>query len=228
MGEQSIVINGHQHMAKFVKIAVNVVRRIPGGPNVLGDVLHGWFGSDAGASGMIHRVYLRRTETGWILGPKDGSEDGNLLELHHEYMVKEIKEFFVRGKRLGNWMTGYVRLDTASVLLVTLEKKNVEERYRYRDRFASPEIFEWDSPAGTTREGDEGQEIIHHVADGRTMHLFVREQKKRGSKTVPYTYCGTINLEDCQSEKPMQCRFRLDTPLPEDLSRRFGKSSGPA
>ena len=42
----------------FMKIAVNVAREVPGGPNILADVLRGWFGPDAGHPGTWHQVRL--------------------------------------------------------------------------------------------------------------------------------------------------------------------------
>ena len=118
-------------------------------------------------------------------------------------------------------MTGYVRLDGDSVLLVTLKKKNVDEHLNYQDRFLSDVDFEWESPA-RTKQGDEvGQEIIHHIRDGRSMHLFVRTQNNEAGKTVPYTYCGTAELTEYENETPIRCRFRLAQPLPQELSQRF-------
>ena len=118
-------------------------------------------------------------------------------------------------------MTGYVRLDSDSVLLVTLKKKNVEEHLNYQDRFLSNAEFEWESPARTKQADEAGEEIIHHIRDGRSMHLFVRLQKTQAGKTVPYTYCGTNELLEYENEAPIRCRFRLAHPLPDELSQQF-------
>ena len=53
----------------FMKIAVNVARRSPDGGNELADLLRGWFGPDAGASGTEHRVRLWRDSDGWHAAP---------------------------------------------------------------------------------------------------------------------------------------------------------------
>jgi superfamily II DNA or RNA helicase len=56
----------------FMKVAVNVARRSPDGGNELADLLRGWFGPDAGASGTEHRVRLWRGSDGWHAEPVTG------------------------------------------------------------------------------------------------------------------------------------------------------------
>ena len=53
----------------FMKVAVNVARRDPEGPNELTNILRGWFGPDAGASGTDHQVRLWQAEGGWHASP---------------------------------------------------------------------------------------------------------------------------------------------------------------
>ena len=62
----------------FMKVAVNVARRDPEGPNELASILRGWFGPDAGASGTDHQVRLLETEGGWRAMPiaRDGHVAG--------------------------------------------------------------------------------------------------------------------------------------------------------
>jgi hypothetical protein len=58
----------------FMKVAVNIARRSPDGDNELADLLRGWFGPDAGASGTEHRVRLWRGSDGWRAEPVTGVE----------------------------------------------------------------------------------------------------------------------------------------------------------
>ena len=53
----------------FMKVAVNIARRSPEGRNELSDLLHGWFGPDAGASGTEHRVRVWQETDGWHAAP---------------------------------------------------------------------------------------------------------------------------------------------------------------
>lgn len=53
----------------FMKVAVNVARREPDGPNELKSILRGWFGPEAGASGTDHQVRLWRSDGNWHAEP---------------------------------------------------------------------------------------------------------------------------------------------------------------
>jgi len=57
-------------LLNFVKIAVNVARRLEGSENALGQVLRRWFGPDAGLPGTGFVVELVREEEGWRLVPR--------------------------------------------------------------------------------------------------------------------------------------------------------------
>ena len=57
-------------LLNFVKIAVNVARRLEGSENVLGQVLRRWFGPEAGLPGTGFVVELVREEEGWRLVPR--------------------------------------------------------------------------------------------------------------------------------------------------------------
>jgi superfamily II DNA or RNA helicase/HKD family nuclease len=54
-------------LLNFVKIAVNVARRLEGSENVLAQVLRHWFGAEAGMPGTGFSVELLRDEEGWRL-----------------------------------------------------------------------------------------------------------------------------------------------------------------
>lgn len=219
-GVASIVVGERHYEATFAENAVKVVRSVDGGENVLPKILGRWFGDDVATCGHVDKVYLRRGDAEWTLSPVEyAREDGP--QLYSRYLTDEIKGLFHTTRRKGNWMSGYVRLDSDSVLLVTLKKTNVQEHLNYQDRFLSDVEFEWESPAGTKQADNAGQEIIHHIRDGRSMHLFLRTQKKQAGRAVPYTYCGTTELLAYENEAPIRCRFRLTHPLPGELRQRF-------
>lgn len=53
-----LLVDDRVYQADFVKIAINVARLEPEGPNALPDLLWSWFGPDAGISGTAHRVAI--------------------------------------------------------------------------------------------------------------------------------------------------------------------------
>ncbi|MFP4235594.1 MAG: DUF3427 domain-containing protein, partial [Nitriliruptoraceae bacterium] len=70
-GEVEVMIDGQPHIARFVKVACNVLTRPGSETNVLAEVLRGWFGEDAGAPGTHHKVELVAADAdqGWQLRP---------------------------------------------------------------------------------------------------------------------------------------------------------------
>jgi hypothetical protein len=61
---------GRAVVASVAKVAINVAREVAGGPNVLGDILIGWFGDDAGAPKTARcKVAISRTGAQWIMAP---------------------------------------------------------------------------------------------------------------------------------------------------------------
>jgi hypothetical protein len=64
-GEVTVVNDEEAYLARFVSIAVNVVKRPGEKQNLLPGILRGWFGEDAGASGTRQFVRFERREGTW-------------------------------------------------------------------------------------------------------------------------------------------------------------------
>ena len=69
-GTVPVLIDGEEYQADFVKIAVNVMRRVGETENVLPEVLRGWFGEGAGRSGTTHRVVYTKEARVYRLAPQ--------------------------------------------------------------------------------------------------------------------------------------------------------------
>jgi len=73
-GWAEILVGDERFQANFVKIALNVVRRSAGTPNVLPEILRGFFGEHAGMPGTLHFVVFERDVTGLRMRPRVDSE----------------------------------------------------------------------------------------------------------------------------------------------------------
>ena len=62
-------VEGIDHEANFVKIAVNVIRRDDSDENVLPDLLGEWFGPEAGQPGRGEQVVFEWNDHGCTLRP---------------------------------------------------------------------------------------------------------------------------------------------------------------
>ena len=144
-GTTSIMIDGESHDADLVKIAVNVVRRTGDSKNVLAEILHKWFGDDAGMPGTRFRVVFTPTEDSWELEPIGHKAPSNEPKLWESYLRPSIPPLFGLDFNAGAWNQGYVHKDGQIFLFVTLNKSDLASEHQYSDRFLSRNSFEWSS-----------------------------------------------------------------------------------
>jgi len=70
-GEVVLSVDGQDYVAKFVRVAINVVRRSGAQRNELPSLLRGWFGNDAGLPGTDYWVRFTPSPSGLIMAPAD-------------------------------------------------------------------------------------------------------------------------------------------------------------
>lgn len=111
-----------------------------------------------------------------------------------------------------------VMLDQKIVLLVTLEKERMQEEHRYADRFLSPSEFHWQSQNRTTQTGKHGRLLKEHKALGIEIHLFARRAGLLDGKAAPFVYCGQLDFDRWEGDRPITVWWTLRSPLPPRLS----------
>jgi hypothetical protein len=74
MGWVDLSVDGRQHRANFVKVAVNVATLPGSDANILPEILRGWFGPSAGQPGTRFEVVVEAGEGGWLMRPIRGDE----------------------------------------------------------------------------------------------------------------------------------------------------------
>lgn len=116
----------------------------------------------------------------------------------------------------------------ADLFFVTLKKseKDYSPKTLYRDFPISERVFHWESQHQTSDETETGQRYIHHVSRGSSILLFVREDKKLGDFTLPYTFLGPATYIKHASSRPMQIEWRLKHELPADLYQAWKIAAG--
>jgi hypothetical protein len=131
------------------------------------------------------------------------------------------------GLTLVGWepQSGIVERPDSLTFFVTLDKEQHAETYQYRDQFLSPTEFQWQSQNKNTQASSIGQAIRHHRERGITVHLFVRGQAKVNGKTQPFIYCGALEFERWEGEKPITVWWRLGEAVPEQLRAELGRLS---
>jgi superfamily II DNA or RNA helicase/diadenosine tetraphosphate (Ap4A) HIT family hydrolase len=220
-GWREVLVDGKELQAKFVKIAVNVVVRPGSDENVLPDILRGWFGPAAGHPGRSHDVVLERRGDAYVMSPVSDPAQLRGPVLWQRYTRQEVADAV--GITLVGWdsQSGIVHRPDSITFFVTLDKGALGEAYQYRDRFLSPTEFQWQSQNRNTQASKIGQDIRNHRERGIDVHLFVRAQSKVNGKTIPFIYCGTLEFERWEGEKPITVWWRLREPVPERVQREL-------
>jgi hypothetical protein len=215
-GWAEVTADGQTYQAKFVKIAVNVLTHGSSDTNVLPDLMHKWFGPNAGLSGTTFQVVFEQSPDGYLLSPLDDRHERR-LELWQRYLRAEVPRFF--GFELSGFeaQSGVVTRPGLILLFVTLDKTDKPEEHRYEDAFLSPARFRWQSQNRTTRASRMGQSLKNHRAEGTHVHLFVRQSAKVGGKTQPFTYCGELEFRGWEGDKPITIWWQLAAPVPAKL-----------
>jgi superfamily II DNA or RNA helicase/diadenosine tetraphosphate (Ap4A) HIT family hydrolase len=224
-GWTPVRINGAIHEANFVKIAINVIRLPGADDNLLPEIVRGWFGSDAGQSGTDYRVRIRQSGSDWVMEPIGAKGNVEGPELWRRYSREQIPPLFGQEFSTSRWNQGFVVLPKDVILLVTLDKSDLNKDHAYKDYFESPDTFHWQSQNRTTQASAHGQIISAHVEKGVGIHLFVREQKRQEGQVGGFVYCGPVLFRDWQGEKPISVVWRLRDPLSASLWGKFGGRS---
>lgn len=214
-GPLDVVVDGRPMKAVIAKIAVNVVHEPGNSKNELLDILHGWFGDEAGRPGRGDRVRFHKKENTIVMeafGPNAESTYG--AKVWERYSREKIPQEFglVFNHAISN--VGFVVSEPHVFLLVTLEKDDMNPGHRYTDHFLSDEEFIWQSQNRTSQKSKHGQIIKNHHTIGIHVQLFVRPTKRIGQAPASFVYCGEVDFVSWEGDTPITVRWRLREPVP--------------
>lgn len=222
-----VVVDGENYQAKFAKIAVNVLTPTGSPRNMLPALLRWWFGPEAGQTGRSHFVAFERENTGYRLAPLGTAAADDGPQLWQRYTRAQAAEAL--GIKFGGWeqQSGIVERPDQLVFFVTLEKAELDQAYQYQDRFLGPDEFQWQSQNRNTQASALGQRIRNQLSTGLPVHLFARRQKKVSGRTSPFVYCGMLQFDRWQGDRPITVWWRLRQPVPSRLFKEL-KIGAPA
>jgi superfamily II DNA or RNA helicase/HKD family nuclease len=153
------------------------------------------------------------------------------FELHANYGIKEIQAglHLATLETAGQRGVGVIHFPRirAYALLITYQKTEREfsPSTMYADYPISRELLHWESQSNTVQNSETGQNLVCHKERGYTILIFARDQKRRNSLTVPFTYLGPAECISFESERPIKMLWRLRHPMPVDMfeeNRRGG------
>jgi len=120
-------------------------------------------------------------------------------------------------------MTGVTYAQGHLLLYINLNKDfQAEERLKYKDKFLSNKVLQWESQTGTTLTNGKGVRLIKQgKAD-----IFVRKTKKEDGIESPFVYLGEGSLtnprDSGNSAKALLFDIVLDKEVPEEYKYDFG------
>ncbi|MBY6269733.1 MAG: restriction endonuclease subunit R [Parageobacillus thermoglucosidasius] len=143
---------------------------------------------------------------------------GERLTLYQNYTRNDLIFLFEAGVKEGSWREGVSRAGNHYFLFVNLNKsEKVEKHLQYKDYFIDQRHFHWQSQNQTSHESSVGQNYIYHKERGIHIHLFVRKFDQMHGMTLPFIYLGEVDYVSSYGDKPMNIKWRLHHPVPEDL-----------
>ncbi len=151
---------------------------------------------------------------------------------HKNQIGKSVKKvetprfFGLEGKaaREGHYkMTGHANPPgfDGQVIYITLVKSDMEKDHRYHDFFTSKDHLSWQSKKQIHQKHKQCLNLINAAERNKPIHLFVRKHQSMHGTTLPFTYCGEMELIDVSGNNPINVNFKLKTPLSERLEQEF-------
>lgn len=144
-----------------------------------------------------------------------------------EQSITSINKEFKMNIRLKGTYVDEKTGDT--YIYVGLKKdKAKQERTDYKDKFISPELFQWESENNTTRDNKMGIKLLK----SNKVYLFVRKMDDEDNIILPFTYFGTGKFENVRDSKVIDKTtndeyktllfdIRLDNVVPEEYHIDF-------
>jgi|LAHS01.1.fsa_nt_gb superfamily II DNA or RNA helicase len=145
----------------------------------------------------------------------------DLLKLYGSYTAP--KTFMALNNDNLFYMMGVHYIQGHLCLYVNLNKDSQpEERLKYKDKFLSNKILQWESQTETTMTNIKGQRLINT----RIAEIFVRKTKKEDGVETPFVYLGKGTLTNPRpSDNPAKALLFdivLEQSVPEEYKYDFG------
>jgi hypothetical protein len=149
-----------------------------------------------------------------------GQSDINPLasRLGDRFKRQDVPSLYGLEYNPGNWQSGHVSIPPHVVLFATLTKSDAMAwGADYVDHFEGNDTFVWSSQTSTAPEGKKGREILGALESGSFIHLWARRRKS----DVAFAYLGLVVPISHKGARPISVRFRLLTPIENDLLRQL-------
>lgn len=200
---------------------------------------YGFKDIDEGINSVLYESFVRdevlqilqynRRHIGFIAGRNEYSYVCP-LDLHCRYNTNQIMAAYgvFTETESPEFREGvkYLENKRTDIFLINLNKseKDFSPSTMYEDYAINDRLFHWQSQSQDRQNSAKIQRYIHHKDTGNLISLFIRECKKIGSYTAPFTFLGNADYVRHEGEKPVSFIWQLHDPLPADLLPKANKS----
>ncbi len=152
------------------------------------------------------------------------------IEVHCKYNKNQILAAFnyYNESEAPEFREGvkYLESQKTDAFFINLNKseRDFSPSTMYEDYAINSSLFHWQSQSQDRQASPKIQRYINHKASGNVITLFVREFKKIGSYTAPYTFIGNADYVKHEGEKPVSFIWKLHTPIPAELLPKANKT----
>lgn len=200
---------------------------------------YGFKDIDEGINSVLYESFVRdevlqileynRRHIGFVAGKNEYSYVCP-LDLHCRYNTNQIMAAYgvFTETESPEFREGvkYLENKRTDIFLINLNKseKDFSPSTMYEDYAINDRLFHWQSQSQDRQNSAKVQRYIHHKDTGNLISLFIREYKKIGSYTAPFTFLGNADYVRHEGEKPVSFIWQLHDPLPADLLPKANKS----
>ena len=152
------------------------------------------------------------------------------LDLHCRYNTNQIMAAFglFTETESPEFREGVKRFEDkkTDIFFINLNKseKDFSPSTMYEDYAINDKLFHWQSQSQDRQASAKIQRYINHKNTGDIISLFVREFKRIGSYTAPYTFLGNADYVKHEGERPVSFVWKLHNSIPADMLPKANKS----
>ena len=178
---------------------------------------------------VLQILKYKRAHVGFVSGSNEYSFICP-LDLHCQYNTNQIMAAFglFTETESPEFREGvkYFENKKTDIFLINLNKseKDFSPSTMYEDYAINAHLFHWESQSQDREASSKIQRYIHHKDTGNSISLFVREYKRNGSYTAPYTFLGNADYVSHEGERPVSFVWKLHNAIPAEMLPKANKS----
>ena len=178
---------------------------------------------------VLQILRYNRSHLGFVSG-KNEYDFVCPLEIHCRYNTNQVMAAFglFSETKSPEFREGVKYFDDkkADAFFINLNKseKDFSPSTMYEDYAINSKLFHWQTQSRDRQGSPKIQRYIHHKSTENVISLFVREYKRIGAYTAPYTFLGNADYVSHNGEQPVNFVWNLHESIPAELLPKANKS----